>query len=173
MGLRMANSFQEEIPKARVNITLDVDTNGAQVKKELPMKLLALGDFSYGQAQGALSDRQRVNLNKNNFNEVLSSLSPKVSINVQNKINPTESDLKCDLTFKSLKDFSPERVVEQVPALNKLLAMRHLLKDLKASVLDNQSFRKKLEAILKDENETKSLGNELKQIMASSHREQL
>lgn len=172
MGLRMAQSFQEEIPKARVNITLDVDTNGAKVKKELPMKLLALGDFSQGQAQEPLIDRKRVNLNKNNFSEVMSSFSPQLSLQVTNKINPSLNGLKCDLTFKSLKDFSPEKVVEQVPALNKLLAMRHLLKDLKASVLDNQSFRKKLESILKDESQTKSLGNELKQIMDSHPKEQ-
>lgn len=168
----MANSFQNEIPKARVNITLDVDTNGAQVKKELPMKILAVGDFSYGQAQVPLVDRKRVNLNKNNFNEVMSSFSPKLSINVPNKINPNDESLACRLNFKNMDDFSPERVVEQVPALNKLLAMRHLLKDLKASVLDNHSFRKKLESILKDETQTKSLSSELKTIMASKHKEQ-
>ena len=168
----MAQSFQEEIPKARVNITLDVDTNGAKVKKELPMKLLAVGDFSAGQSSDPLIDRKRVNLNKNNFSEAMSSFSPKVSLHVPNKINPKSDDIKCDLTFNTMNDFSPERVVEQVPALNKLLAMRHLLKDLKASVLDNQSFRKKLESILKDESQTKSLGNELKQIMESHPKEQ-
>ena len=163
----MANSFQNEIPKARVNITLDLDPNGAQVKKELPMKMLAMGDFSNGQAELPLADRQRVDLNKHNFNEVLSSLSPKLSIQIPNKINTEQDDIKCDLTFKELKDFSPEKIVERVPALNKLLAMRHLLKDLKASVLDNQSFRKKLESILNDEDQARSLSSELKQLMAS------
>ncbi len=163
----MANSFQNEIPKARVNITLDLDPNGAQVKQELPMKMLAMGDFSNGQAEELLGDRRRVDLNKNNFNEVLASLSPKLSIQVPNKINTEQDDLKCDLTFKELKDFAPEKIVEKVPALNKLLAMRHLLKDLKASVLDNQSFRKKLENILNDKQQTKSLSNELKQRIVS------
>lgn len=168
----MANSFQNEIPKARVNITLDLDPNGAKVKQELPMKMLAMGDFSNGQSQEPLVDRRRIDLNKNNFNEVLSSLSPKVSIQVKNKINSEQDELQCDLTFKEIKDFSPEKIVEKVPALNKLLAMRHLLKDLKASVLDNQSFRKKLESILNDEQQTKSLTSELKQLMASNIKEQ-
>jgi len=136
------------------------------------MKMLAMGDFSNGQSQEPLVDRRRIDLNKNNFNEVLSSLSPKVSIQVKNKINSEQDELQCDLTFKEIKDFSPEKIVEKVPALNKLLAMRHLLKDLKASVLDNQSFRKKLESILNDEQQTKSLTSELKQLMASNIKEQ-
>jgi type VI secretion system protein ImpB len=167
MELEMADSFQNEIPKARVNITLDLDPNGAQVKQELPMKMLAMGDFSNGQAEDQLVDRRRIDLNKNNFNEVLSSLSPKLSIQVPNKITPNEDEINCNLTFKELKDFAPENIVEQVPALNKLLAMRHVLKDLKANVLDNQSFRKKLENILNDKQQTKSLSSELKQLMKS------
>jgi type VI secretion system protein ImpB len=162
MALRMAKSYQNEIPKARVNITLDVDANGAQVKKELPMKLLAIGDFSHGQSEGLLSERERMKLDKNNFKEVMSAYSPKLSIEVPNRINSNESSLKCDLTFKNMKDFSPQNVVENVPTLNKLLAMRHLLKDLKANVLDNQSFRKKLEAILKDEQQKKIVDERVK-----------
>lgn len=163
----MGSSFQNEIPKARVNITLDVDTNGAQVKKELPMKLLAVGDFSYGQAQGMLADRKRISLNKHNQQEVMSSISPKLLLNVKNKIFPNQDELLCQLRFNSMKDFSPENIVEQVPELRKLLAMRHLLKDLKANVLYNHSFHKKLEAILNDAGQKKSLSSELKQIMDS------
>ena len=161
----MGSSFQDEIPKARVNITLDIDTNGAQVKKELPMKLLALGDFSHGQANGALAERKRLSINKHNRDEVMSSLSPKLSLQVKNKIFPNQDEMSCHLRFNKIKDFSPEQVVRQIPELSKLLAMRHLLKDLKANVLDNQSFRKKLEMILNDENQTQSLRSELKQIM--------
>jgi len=64
----MADSFQAEIPKARVNIQLSLHTGGAQKKVELPLKLLTVGDFSNGKAEGPLSEREKINVNKNNFN---------------------------------------------------------------------------------------------------------
>lgn len=98
---------------------------------------------------------------------MLATLSPKLNLQVENKINPNADLLQCEYTIKSLKDFSPEKAVEATPALNKLLAMRNLLKDLKANILDNQSFRKKLESILKDANKATLLSNELKKIQSA------
>ena len=66
----MAKSFQKEIPKARVNITLDLETGGAKKKKELPLKVLALGDFSRGKTTGPVAERERIDINKNNFDNV-------------------------------------------------------------------------------------------------------
>ena len=43
------SSFQSEIPKARINLKLDLHTGGASKKTELPLKLLVAGDFSNGQ----------------------------------------------------------------------------------------------------------------------------
>lgn len=72
----MSNSFQNEIPKARVNIKLDVHTGGAQKKMELPLKLVVMGDYSNGKETRPLSEREKVNINKNNFNSVLADYSP-------------------------------------------------------------------------------------------------
>ena len=160
----MADSYQNEIPKARVNITLDLDTQGAQEKKELPMKLLAMGDFSQGQSTDPIADRKRVGITKINFNEVMSSFSPTVDIEVDNKIDPSKEPISCHLKFDEIKDFSPDKIVESVPELNKLLAMRHLLKDLKANIVDNHTFRKKLEAIFKDQDKSQSLVDELNRL---------
>ncbi|MHA3265505.1 type VI secretion system contractile sheath small subunit, partial [Yersinia pseudotuberculosis] len=66
-----SSSFQNEIPKARINIKLDLHTGGAQKKVELPLKLLVMGDYSNGQEQRPLSEREKLNINKNNFNSVL------------------------------------------------------------------------------------------------------
>lgn len=166
----MASSFQNEIPQSRVNITLDLDNDGQQAKKEIPMKLLAIGNFSHGQCQQSVHNRKRVNINKSNFNEVMTSLSPTINLQVPNKINEAQADLSCQLSFNSIKDFSPERVVESVEPLNKLLAMRNLLKDLKASILDNQAFRKKLEVILNDQQQAESLDRELKKLVIKGER---
>lgn len=66
----MSESFQNEMPRARKNIKLDLFTNGVQKKVELPLKLLSVGDFSNGKAEGPLSKREKVSVNKNNFNSV-------------------------------------------------------------------------------------------------------
>lgn len=70
------SSFQDEVPKARVNIRLDLHTGGASKKVELPLKLMVLGDFTNGREQRALSERGKVNLDKNNFDHVLVNTRP-------------------------------------------------------------------------------------------------
>lgn len=80
------SSFQSEIPKARINLKLDLHTGGAGKKTELPLKLLVAGDFSNGQASAPLSERKKINLNKNNFDAVLSEYSPKVNLTVKNTL---------------------------------------------------------------------------------------
>lgn len=144
------SSFQTEIPKARINLKLDLHTGGASKKTELPLKLLVAGDFSHGQASAPLSERTKVNLNKNNFDAVLSEYSPKVTVAVKNTLVDDGSEDSISLTFQSMKDFSPEQVSRQIPQLKAMLSMRNLLRDLKANLLDNQAFRKELEKILLD-----------------------
>lgn len=146
----MADSFQNEVPKARINLKLDLHTGSASKKTELPLKLLVAGDFSHGQATAPLSERAKVNLNKNNFDAVLSEYSPKVTVAVKNTLADDGSEDSISLTFQSMKDFSPEQVSRQIPQLKAMLSMRNLLRDLKANLLDNQAFRKELEKILLD-----------------------
>lgn len=146
----MADSFQNEVPKARINLKLDLHTGGASKKTELPLKLLVAGDFSHGQESAPLSERKKVDLNKNNFDSVLSEYSPKVSLTVKNTLADDGSEDNISLTFRSMKDFTPEQVSRQIPQLKAMLSMRNLLRDLKANLLDNQAFRKELEKILLD-----------------------
>jgi type VI secretion system protein ImpB len=151
----MAESFQKEIPPARINITLDVETNGARKKKELPLKLLVAGDFSNGKSKGTVAERERININKNNFNQVISDLAPELTCNVSNKIKNDDSEMQVKLKIDSLQKFHPDHVAQQIPELRNLLAMRNLLKDLKANVLDNHEFRRALEKIIKNKDELK------------------
>ncbi|MBC6501801.1 type VI secretion system contractile sheath small subunit [Citrobacter freundii] len=146
----MADSFQNEVPKARVNLKLDLHTGGASKKAELPLKLLVTGDFSHGQESSPLSERKKVNLTKNNFDSVISEYSPKVNLVVKNTLADDGSEENISLTFRSMKDFTPEEVSRQIPQLKAMLSMRNLLRDLKANLLDNQAFRKELEKILLD-----------------------
>lgn len=144
------SSFQSEIPKARINLKLDLHTGGAQKKIELPLKLLVTGDFSNGEEQRPLSEREKVNVNKNNLNSVLSEFSPSVNLTVENTLAGDGSEENIRLSFQNMKDFEPEQVARQIPQLKAMLAMRSLLRDLKSNLLDNATFRKELESILRD-----------------------
>lgn len=157
----MADSFQAEIPKARVNIQLDLHTGGAKKKVELPLKLLTVGDFSNGKAEGSLSEREKINVNKNNFNSVLADINPEVSLVVKNTLSGDGSEENIQLSFQDMKDFEPESVARQIPQLRAMLAMRNLLRDLKSNLLDNVTFRKELEKILKEPSLSDELRNEL------------
>lgn len=157
----MAESFQNEIPKARVNIKLDLHTGGAQKSVELPLKLLVAGDFSNGKENHILSEREKVNVDKNNFDSVLAELSPSVNIAVENKLAADGSEENVVLHFRNIKDFEPEQVARQIPQLKAMLAMRSLLRDLKSNLLDNVTFRKELELILKDPALSENLRNEI------------
>ena len=106
----MAESFQNEVPAARVNIKLDLHTGGAQKKVELPLKLLILGDFSNGKDPRALAEKEKVSINKNNFDSVLGEYNPQATIAVENTLAGDGSEMAVNLDFKSIKDFHPEQV---------------------------------------------------------------
>jgi type VI secretion system protein ImpB len=156
-----SNSFQNEVPKARVNIKLDLHTGGAQKKVELPLKLMMLGDYSNGQEDRPVSERSKININKNNFDNVLTEFSPALKLTVENTFAGDGSDASVDLKFEKMKDFEPEQVARQIPSLRALLATRNLLRDLKSNLLDNATFRLELERIVKDEALSEELRAEL------------
>ncbi|WIO42004.1 type VI secretion system contractile sheath small subunit [Klebsiella electrica] len=157
----MSESFQNEIPRARVNIKLDLVTGGDKKKIELPLKLLSVGDFSNGKAQGTLSEREKINITMSNFNSVLADLHPEVCLTVKNTLANDGSEEYVKLAFQDMKDFEPEAVARQIPQLRVMLAMRNLLRDLKSNLLDNITFRKELEIILKDPALSDELRSEL------------
>lgn len=161
----MAGSFQEEIPSARVNIQLDVHTGSARKKVELPLKLVVAGDFSGKESDLPVAEREKINVNKNNLDAVLKDFSPELNIAVPHHIGGREGEeIPVRLKFESMKDFRPEQVVRQIPELGSLLAMRNLLKDLKANILDNSAFRRELEKVIKDDVSLQQLRVELEKL---------
>jgi len=157
----MADTFQNEVPKARINLKLSLHTGGAQKKIELPLKLLTMGDFSNGKESRPLSEREKINVNKNNFNSVLSEFNPEVNLSVKNTLSNSDFAENVKLSFSDVKDFEPEQVARQIPQLRAMLAMRNLLRDLKSNLLDNATFRKELEKILKDPALSQELRDEM------------
>jgi type VI secretion system protein ImpB len=165
----MSDSYQKEIPKARINLSLDVETGGHQKKMELPLKMLVMGDFSNGKTKGKIADRQRININKNNFESVMADLAPSVRFDVPNLLAKDGSEFSIDLAFQSMKDFRPDSVAHQIPEMHSLMAMRNLLKDLKSNLLDNAKFRKELEKIVSNQPQLEGLKKQLEKLLDDSN----
>jgi len=138
-------------PRERVNIVYKPATGDAQEEKELPLKLLVMGDFT-GQADDRpLEDRKPVNVDKDNFNDVMRSMNLKADLQVANKLSEKEGgEMAVNLKFSSLKDMEPEAVANQVPELKKLLELRDALTALKGPLGNVPEFRKKIESMVKD-----------------------
>jgi len=163
----MAGSFQNEIPAARINLKLDVGKGSARKKMELPLKMLVMGDFTQKKRSQRVGDREKININKNNFEQVMKSQGLKLNYSVDNKLTG-QGELKVDLDVNGMDSFKPENIAKTIPELSKLLAARNLLKDLKSNLLDNRAFRSRLEEIIKDPVAAKALHEELKKIVPDS-----
>ncbi len=124
----------ERVRRPRVHIKYEVETEGAQVEKELPFVVGVLGDFS-GQPTEPLKplkDRKFVQIDRDNFDDVLARMTPGLRFRVDNTLKDDGSDFAVDLKFRSMEDFEPGRVADQIPALRNLLEKRNQLRDLLA-----------------------------------------
>ncbi|MGD8860663.1 MAG: type VI secretion system contractile sheath small subunit [Myxococcales bacterium] len=149
-------------PKERVNITYKSATGDAQEETELPLKVLAIGDYTGRPDERPLEERKPININKDNFTEVLKEHQLKVEMAVPDKLSGEDgAEMSVSLELKSLKDFEPEGVVEQVPELKRLLELREALTALKGPLSSRRGFRKKLEELLSDESGRDQLMKEL------------
>jgi len=162
----MAESVHQKLKrvrKPRVHITYEVETEGAEVLRELPFVVGVLGDFSGDPTQPLrpLAERKFIQIDRDNFNEVMARMTPGLNIRVDNKLADDGTQMAVSLKFNSIEDFEPARVAEQVPALKALLETRSKLRDLMSKVDRSEQLENLLEQILKNENELKSLSSEL------------
>ncbi|MCP4350901.1 MAG: type VI secretion system contractile sheath small subunit [Desulfobacterales bacterium] len=148
-------------PKERVNIVYRPDTGDAQEEVELPLKLLVMSDFTGREDDRALEDRDPVNVDKNNFNEVLKAQDISLNITVPNKLSSDGGEMGVNLNFESVKDFEPEKIAENIPELNKLLELRKSLATLKGPLSDKREFRNKIQELIKDDQGREKLIKEL------------
>lgn len=161
----MAESTQHKLDRVRpprVQITYDVEIGGAIQKKELPLVVGIMSDLTGATVNAVpLKDRKFVEIDRDNFNEVMKSLAPTASISVANHIDKNASSLPVSLSFQTIEDFTPANLVEQVEGLRKLLASRRRLNDLLAKLDGNDALNSVLlDVVAKPE--------ELKQLKASN-----
>jgi type VI secretion system protein ImpB len=155
----------ERVRPPRVNISYEVETGGAIELKELPFVMGVLGDFT-GQPEeplAKLKDRKFVDVNPDNFDDVLASMKPHLAFTVENKLSddPEAGKLAVDLRFESLDDFSPDRVARQVKPLRDMLELRTKLADLRGNLQGNDKLDEILQATLSDEEKMKRLKAEV------------
>ncbi|MHC4960131.1 MAG: type VI secretion system contractile sheath small subunit [Planctomycetota bacterium] len=163
----MAESTQHKLDrtrKPRVHITYDVEIGDAQEMKELPFVMGVMSDLSGDPSEPLpkMKERKFVDVDRDNFNDFLKKQKPRVAFKVDNKMNDDpDSQLSVDVTFGSMKDFEPEGVINQVPALKELLDVRKRLKSLQARVTSSDEVSDFLKEILSDETKRDAIAAEL------------
>jgi len=148
-------------PKERVNIVYK-PAGDATEDVELPLRILMLGDFTGKEDDTAVEDRKPINIDKDNFNDVLAETKVGLDINVADTLSGEDgAEMGVSLKFKDMKDFTPEGVVEQVPELKSLLDLRNALNALKGPLGNVPAFRKKIQNLLGDDESRNKLMAEL------------
>lgn len=137
-------------PKERINIVYRPAANPTE-KVELPFKVLVLADLSGDDDGSPMEDRKSVQVDKDNFAAVMAEQNLKTKVLVKNRLGDDPDDaLGAELKFKSLRDFTPGGIAEQVPELKKLLELREALTALKSPLGNKRDFRRRIEQILDD-----------------------
>ena len=156
----MAKKDQTVAPKERINITYKAQVGDAQEERELPMKILAIGDYTGRPDERELEERDPINVDKDNFKAVMAEQNLGVEVSVPDRLSG-DGDLGVSLKFESLKDFEPAGIAKQIPELQDLLAMRDALVAVRGPLGGFPKFRRAVEAILKDPEQVARLMAEL------------
>jgi type VI secretion system protein ImpB len=162
-------SIQKKLQRVRpprVQIEYEVQVGDAIEIKEIPFVMGVLGDFT-GQPveeQARLKDRKFVEVNPDNFDDVLASMRPHLAYSVENKLSedPDAPKLKVDLNFRSLDDFSPDAVAKQVTPLKKLLDLRTRLSDLRGTLQTNEKLDEVLQDVVNNSDKLEQLRSSVK-----------
>ncbi|KPF77848.1 type VI secretion protein [alpha proteobacterium AAP81b] len=162
----MADSVHDKLKrvrKPRVHITYDVETEGAQEVRELPFVVGVMGDFSGDSAiaKKGLKDRKFIDLKKDKFDQVMAKIEPGVKMKVENTLEKNGKEFEVNLKFRSMDDFEPEKIVEQVEPLRRLMETRNRLRDLMAKADGSEQLEGLLEQILQDSAKIANLREQL------------
>lgn len=158
-------SIQKKLQRVRpprVQLTYDVEIGDAIEQKEIPFVVGVLGDFS-GQSENALpklKERKFVNVDVDNFDDVMKAVEPRTVYRVKNTLSEKDGEFAVDLKFKSIEDFRPESVTQQVEPLRKLIEARTKLSDLRNKIAGNDKLEDVLSEVLANTESLRRLGQE-------------
>ena len=154
----------ERVRPPRVQLTYDVEIGDAIEQKELPFVMGVMGDFTGQQDPDKplprLKDRKFVNVDLDNFDEVMAGMAPQASFRVRNRLSDEGGEFGVNLSFNKLDDFRPESVVAQVEPLRRLLEARTKLSDLRNKLAGNEKLEDVLGEVLSNTEKLQQLGAE-------------
>lgn len=158
----MPESIQQQLSRTRpprVQITYDVEIGDALVMKELPLVVGVMSDLSGDRKKELpkLKERKFVEIDRDNFDEVLKSIEPHLECSVKNKLTDDGGNMKVELDFKSMDDFHPATLMQQVEPLKKLFEARQKLLDLYVKLDGNDDLENLLQAIVKNTDELEEI----------------
>lgn len=158
------DSIQKRLQKVRpprVQLTYEVEKGDAIEQKELPFVAGVLGDFSGNPADALprLRDRKFVNIDLDNFDDVMEGMAPRATYRVRDTISGG-GEFGVELNFKSMDDFRPESVMQQVEPLRKLLEARGRLADLRNKLAGNERLEDLLSDVLSNTEKLAQIGAE-------------
>jgi type VI secretion system protein ImpB len=153
----------ERIRPPRINITYDVEVGGAIELKELPFVLGVLGDFVGNPEEPlpAFKQRKFVEIDPDNFNQVMAGMKPRLAFSVENKLQEDGSKIGVELNFNNIEDFDPDNVVQQVEPLRRLVEARQKLSDLLSKMDGNEKLENMLNDVISNADKQKELSDSL------------
>lgn len=152
----------DRVRAPRVHITYDVEIGDAIEMKEIPFVVGVLAELS-GKPEEPLprlKDRKFVEIDRDNFDNVLQGMRPRLAFKVDNKLTGEDTKIGVDLRFKSIDDFHPERVVQQVEPLRKLVEARTRLSDLLSKLDGNDKLDELLQNVISSTESLQEVGKE-------------
>lgn len=164
MGKESTQHKLDRVRKPRVQITYDVEINGAMQLKELPFVVGVMGDYAGNPDKPLppLKDRKFVEVDRDNFDKVLAGVAPRLAFRVDDKLSgKADQQLNVELRFNSMEDFTPENVVKQVEPMRRLLETRDKLKNLLNKMEGNDKLEQMLEDIIRNTEHRESLSKDL------------
>jgi type VI secretion system protein ImpB len=140
-----------------------VELGGAIQLKELPFVIGVMGDFvgKPDEPLPALKQRKFVEIDPDNFNQVMAGMKPRLAYSVENKLQNDGSKLGVELKFNSIEDFEPDNIVQQVEPLRKLVEARQKLADLRSKMDGNEKLESILEDVISNADKQKQLSDAL------------
>ena len=139
------------VPKSRVTIDYVNTTGGAREKRELPQRVLVVGDYTMKEPdpEDMIAEREKIPINQRTFDDVMRKQNLSLDLTVPNRLSSEEGDeMTVNLKFDNMNSFRPEAIASQVEELNTVLEVRNLLLALKSHVVSRRTFRRELERIV-------------------------
>lgn len=164
MGRESTQKKLTRVRPPRVQILYEVEINGAIEQKELPFVVGVLSNLSGKPEQPLprMKDRKFIEIDRDNFNDVLAGMKPRLVFSVENTLTgEADTKLPVELRFKNIDDFHPENIVNQVGPLRELMEIRERLSDFLAKMDGNEKLTDLLDDVAQNTADKESLRQEL------------